>query len=173
MAGPDGPLVTFDDVQFLANERGSQSMHGILGRFWYTLRYSAIINPLFHDSEDLDVLQKHAEAAVTDTGDVTSKFDSAMEDDPSLVWQRKVLLQYQTLFVTDTDEVGYCLSKDVRCGDSVVLIAGLDYPILLRQSDREQNRYTFVGPAHISGMLEGELWPDPKDEGEMETFVLI
>lgn len=79
----------------------------------------------------------------------------------------------QTLFVADTNEVGFCFSRDMRSGDSIVLVTGRDFPLLLRHADYEQSRFTFVGPSAINGMLEGDLWPEYYDESITEIFVLI
>lgn len=54
--------------------------------------------------------------------------------------------------------------------DAVVLVEGADYPVVLRQKD---DKWSFVGPAFIVGIMDGEAWPD-EDEGfdKLQDFVL-
>jgi hypothetical protein len=55
--------------------------------------------------------------------------------------------------------------------DSVVLLEGSDDPVVLRPVG---DKWTFVGPAFIIGLMDGEAWPDDDDIVEgLQDFILI
>jgi hypothetical protein len=55
--------------------------------------------------------------------------------------------------------------------DSVVLLEGSDDPVVLR---RMGDKWTFVGPAFIIGLMDGEAWPDEDDIAEgLQDVILI
>lgn len=55
--------------------------------------------------------------------------------------------------------------------DFVVLLEGSTCPVALRQQEGEL--WSFVGPAYVSGFMDGEAWPDEDEEVELQEFVLI
>jgi len=63
----------------------------------------------------------------------------------------------RTLVVLDT---GHICPVHTSClkGDAIALIAGLDYPMLLRPTTNDQ--YRVVCTAWICGAMDGNLWPD-------------
>ena len=58
--------------------------------------------------------------------------------------------------------------------DVIVLIAGLERPMVLRPINREQDGegliWRVVGPVWITGMMEGELW---ENDSELVRFTLV
>jgi hypothetical protein len=55
--------------------------------------------------------------------------------------------------------------------DSVVLLEGSDDPVVLRPMG---DKWTFVGPAFVVGLMDGEAWPDDDDIAEgLQDFILI
>ena len=59
----------------------------------------------------------------------------------------------------------------VKVDDSIVLLEGAEYPMLLRQAG---NKWSFVGPAFVFGIMDGEAWSDENGVVEnLEDFVLI
>lgn len=79
----------------------------------------------------------------------------------------------ESMFRTFNNQLGFCLcSTPIEPGDKVALVQGSDYPLILRPTTYEgQSCYTFIGPARITGMMNGELWPDNVDE--VEEIVLV
>ncbi|PMD32055.1 HET-domain-containing protein [Hyaloscypha variabilis F] len=87
-----------------------------------------------------------------------------------LAWDFYVYVYYTCrrtrLFITSGGLLGKGL-KAIREGDFVALIAGVDYPMILR---KEGDSYRSKGPAYIHNMMKGERWP--ADEGELIDIVL-
>jgi hypothetical protein len=55
--------------------------------------------------------------------------------------------------------------------DSVALLEGSDDPVVLRPMG---DKWTFVGPAFVVGLMDGEAWPDEDDIVEgLQDFILI
>lgn len=56
-------------------------------------------------------------------------------------------------------------------GDSIVLLEGAEHPVVLRQ---KRDKWLFVGPAYVVGIMDGEAWPDD-DNGlqDLQDFVLL
>jgi len=71
------------------------------------------------------------------------------------------------LLITSNGYLGKGL-KDIQESDFVVLIAGVDMPMILR---KDGDSYCSMGPAYIDGMMYGEMWP--KDEKDLIDIVLI
>ena len=54
----------------------------------------------------------------------------------------------------------------VQEGDSVVLLEGAEWPVVLREAG--ERKWAFIGSAFVPGIMSGELWPDDgKDGGKM------
>jgi hypothetical protein len=64
------------------------------------------------------------------------------------------------LFVTSTGYMGKGL-KEVKEGDFVVLISGVSRPLIAR---KEGASYRLKGPCHVEGIMNGEKWPENKDD---------
>jgi hypothetical protein len=55
--------------------------------------------------------------------------------------------------------------------DSVALLEGSDDPVVLRPMG---DKWTFVGPAFVVGLMDGEAWPDEDNIVEgLQDFILI
>jgi hypothetical protein len=55
--------------------------------------------------------------------------------------------------------------------DYVVLLEGSDNPVVLRPMG---DKWTFVGPAFVVGLMDGEAWPDEDDIVEgLQDFILV
>ena len=55
--------------------------------------------------------------------------------------------------------------------DIIVLLEGTDAPVVLRRKD---NKWLFVGPAYVSGIMDGEAWPEGDDNGiRLQDFTLV
>lgn len=80
---------------------------------------------------------------------------------------------HTNLIITNTDEVGLCFCSHVRPGDNVVLAAGSDLPLVLRPVAGREGYFTLAGPAWVSNMMEGELWPEEADREMLSTMILV
>jgi hypothetical protein len=59
----------------------------------------------------------------------------------------------------------------VMTGDAVVLLQGADWPVVLR---RKGAKWCLVGPAFVTGVMNGEAWPEESEAFEgLSTFILI
>lgn len=88
-------------------------------------------------------------------------------------FELSVFIQHTTLIITDTDQVGLCFCSQIHRGDTVVLAAGSDLPLVLRPVDGKEGYFTFTGPAWVSNMMEGELWPEQADRETLPTMILV
>lgn len=70
-----------------------------------------------------------------------------------------------TFFLTDKGHMGIA-SDNVKDGDDVVLVAGLNLPMVL--SPTADGNHRVIGPAYIEGLMYGELW----SEEELQYFEL-
>lgn len=66
----------------------------------------------------------------------------------------------KTFFVTCRGYIGSAHSS-VRADDAIFLLEGVSRPMILRRDKEIPDDWHVVCPAHIIGMMEGELW----DEG--------
>jgi hypothetical protein len=56
-------------------------------------------------------------------------------------------------------------------GDSIVLLDGADWPVVLRQAG---SKWRLIGPAFVTGIMDGEAWSNENGQVHgMSTFVLI
>lgn len=67
--------------------------------------------------------------------------------------------EVETLFTTADGRLGLCYSRPIQQGDSIVLVAGSDFPLIVRPSPSDADKYVFLGPAVVSG---------PCDDATME-----
>ena len=63
--------------------------------------------------------------------------------------------------------------RSARKGDAIMLLAGMDLPMVLRASGGSGSRYTVVGPAFVTGAMEGALWKGGHDEANTGVFELV
>ena len=56
----------------------------------------------------------------------------------------------------------------VQEGDKLILVAGLQFPIVIR---KVEDCWRFVGPAYVHGVTVKEFWPKDGEEMEMVTLV--
>jgi hypothetical protein len=71
-----------------------------------------------------------------------------------------MLMRDKTFFVTCRGYIGSAHSS-VRADDAIFLLEGVSRPMILRRDKKIPDDWHVVCPAHIIGMMEGELW----DEG--------
>ena len=58
-----------------------------------------------------------------------------------------------------------------KVDDSIVLLEGADHPVVLR---RKGDKWSFVGPAFVVGIMDGEAWLDEDGAVQgLQEFVLI
>ena len=74
------------------------------------------------------------------------------------------------LFLTSHNRLGVA-PFNVRRGDYLVLLAGLDCPAVLRAG--RGGTHTFVGRVAIEGVMDGEAWDAGKDPSDLDMFVLV
>jgi hypothetical protein len=72
------------------------------------------------------------------------------------------------LFTTTQGHIGTG-PRGMEMGDVVVLIAGLELPMIVRGTGEQG--YIVVGASHIHRVMEGDVWPS--DEGELREIVLV
>ena len=80
-----------------------------------------------------------------------------------------LFLAEQILFQTATGHFCKTIGR-IEQGDTIALLAGSDYPAILRQ---EGNNWRYIAPAYIQGIMNGEAWPQDTNTDDLETFVLI
>jgi hypothetical protein len=87
-------------------------------------------------------------------------------------------LRLKATFETTQDWNGVSLKgsgpKSIQEEDILVLISGLDVPMLFRRSSMNsinQSKFQVVGLAIVDGIMQGQAWP--QTELELETFELI
>jgi hypothetical protein len=86
----------------------------------------------------------------------------------SLHWMLLLVLQNSALFITRSGRTG--LSQALtQPGDQVVLVAGMDHPVILRRQN--QNTFQLLGIATVGGVMNGELWPG--DNSRLSEFAII
>jgi hypothetical protein len=86
----------------------------------------------------------------------------------TVAWlQHEIFLNtyHKTFLVTRDGYMGTC-PRWAEAGDSVVLIAGLQLPFIVRKAGEH---YRLIGPAYIEGIMDGERW----DERETGTLTFI
>lgn len=108
-------------------------------------------------------------------GDLFDEAQGSTQADRSeeMPFELSVFIQHTTLIITDTGQVGLCFCSQVRRGDTVVLAAGSDLPLVLRPVDGKEGYFTLAGPAWVSNMMEGELWPEEADRETLSTMILV
>lgn len=80
--------------------------------------------------------------------------------------------KFETFFVTDDGDSGFCFCTNMEVEDVVTLVKGSDSPLILRPDELEEGVYTFVGVATIEGMMDSEAWPDDIDDSDLEELIL-
>lgn len=73
------------------------------------------------------------------------------------------------LFSTSEGQLGSTFGW-VEPSDVLVLLAGSDWPVILRSVGQN---YQYIGPVFVPGIMKGEAWPSDIRVEDTETFVLI
>lgn len=82
-----------------------------------------------------------------------------------------IMCRGRYFFTTEQGRMGMG-PRYMREGDLVILVAGMDFPMVLRPVGEDAGRYTVVGPAFVTGVMDGELWRG-SDESAVSAFELI
>ena len=131
---------------------------------WFPIATASTTNVLYQRMKD------YPESIVSD--DILTGISLALAAlPPAGRYHRQVELMSQGLrmFKTEHGFLGTAL-PGVQKGDEVVLIAGLRMPFILRPLMAQE--YRILGPAYVSGAMEGGWWKD-YDPGKDMTFVLV
>ncbi|RYN90319.1 hypothetical protein AA0120_g5694 [Alternaria tenuissima] len=97
----------------------------------------------------------------------------AIQQDPSAaLFHTHVALgtRAKLFFVTENGYYG-TTSATIECNDYVVLVSGLQVPLIVRPIEGEAGHYKLLGPAFVNGMMSGELWPEA-DEDLMDLTIV-
>jgi len=70
------------------------------------------------------------------------------------------------IFVTNEGRLGSA-PHAVRYGDLVAIVSGLDMPFVVRKTEAS---YTLIGPAYVSGLMNGEAWPEEMTKLHQENL---
>jgi hypothetical protein len=90
--------------------------------------------------------------------------DQGLIDFHHTVWECQ---RGRTFFVTKTGWIG-TVEGMIQEDDVVVLLAGLEMPIILRPVE---DRFRVVGPAYVHGMMDGVQWPKTPNELNLISLV--
>ena len=161
---------TLNHAELVDPEAGRESFEAWLRCFspitsqHTTLNSDSNPNPTVRDQ-----VTTQAEGEPAQEPDYNAMFDRIHENREveDLHWKIYHQCTKTRLFVTSGDLLGKGL-KNIQEGDSVVLIAGVGMPMILR---KDGNSYRSIGPAYIDGMMNGEMWPE--DEQDLIDIVLI
>jgi hypothetical protein len=78
----------------------------------------------------------------------------------------KAVAKRNTFFWTKDNHIGTA-THAVAVGDVVVLIPGINMPMILRPN--QPNTYQVIGPAHVDGVMQGEQWKrNESNDGNLE-----
>jgi hypothetical protein len=97
----------------------------------------------------------------------------AIQQDPSAaLFHNHVALgtRAKLFFVTENGYYGTA-SATIECNDYVVLVSGLQVPLIMRPIEGEAGHYKLLVPAFVNGMMSGELWPEA-DEDLMDLTIV-
>ena len=79
-------------------------------------------------------------------------------------------LQYRRLVTTETGFLGLA-PDEVEVGDTVAVILGCNFPVLLRPFD---NGYKYVGECYVDGVMDGEaIEATNRGEFEIQDILLM
>lgn len=90
----------------------------------------------------------------------------AIQQDPSAaLFHNHVALgtRAKLFFVTENGYYGTA-SATIECNDYVVLVSGLQVPLIVRPTEGKAGHYKLLGPAFVNGMMSGELWPETEED---------
>lgn len=73
------------------------------------------------------------------------------------------------IFRTATGDLGITSAR-IEQDDTIVLLAGCNWPVILR---KDENNWRFIGRAGILGIMQGEAWFGDTNTDDLETFALI
>ncbi|USP74672.1 heterokaryon incompatibility protein cpaM [Curvularia clavata] len=84
--------------------------------------------------------------------------------------QASVGTRAKSFFITERAFYGTATAAIER-GDRIVLVAGLRVPLVTRRVDERDDHFRVIGPAFVTGMMEGELWDESEEDLNDLTFV--
>ncbi|CAN9093587.1 unnamed protein product [Alternaria alternata] len=90
----------------------------------------------------------------------------AIQQDPSAaLFHDHVALstRVKLFFITENGYYGTA-SATIECNDHVVLVSGLQVPLIVRPTEEGPGHYKLLGPAFVHGMMSGELWPEAEED---------
>ncbi|KAF0328384.1 heterokaryon incompatibility protein 6, OR allele, partial [Colletotrichum asianum] len=96
-------------------------------------------------------------------------FLEVLYNDEDLIFRFKFDIGEGRIFFTIDGRAGLGVPR-ISEGDEIFLVAGLQHPFVLRPHG-DNGEYTLVGPAVVTGMMMGELWPD--DEHELRDIDIV
>lgn len=79
-------------------------------------------------------------------------------------------LKDKSYFTTEKGYIGLCF-KSMLAGDLVVLVAGIDMPMIMRPEGSESEGYRLIGPSYIHDIMQGEAWND--DENSLDEMLIV
>jgi hypothetical protein len=97
----------------------------------------------------------------------------AIEEDPNTAkFERQVILgnRSKTFFATKGGYYGTAPSS-IQFGDSLVLVSGLQVPLIMRAVGEGQSEFKLLGPAYVQGVMYGEVWP--RGENQLKEFTIV
>lgn len=149
----------------------------LIQELWYTL--------MLYDVQDHSTINQNIrKAAQIVEGDDFTSFETiqkviengatAEKDSPlemAFSFQRHVnSLANYALFLLDSGYLGMTFHTCEE-GDDLVLLPGLNFPMVLRQC--HNNEFRLAAPALCDGMMFGECWGKDVDEADLDQIILI
>jgi hypothetical protein len=141
-------------------------------------------------------IQRGADVSTThpDSELVVQCYEKLLASEKALEYHRRICdsIAHQRRLFIHSGPAGFQFgagSLPMEVGDIVCLISGLPVPMILRKAGDLRNftrdghegsaqAFSVIGPAFISGMMKGEMWPKgnnnrPLSKDQMERFYLI
>ena len=150
----------------------------LANRLWKLLRIcTASSKTTYTEEQVLAVFEEVAQSApLEDENIILQKCARLCKAEPQLVDFMLELHgrhQYESIFSTTEDQLGFCCSAiGVQDGDMIALAEGSNFPLILRRATGAGQRgYRFIGPALVTGMMDGSMWPEDLDELEIIELV--
>jgi hypothetical protein len=84
--------------------------------------------------------------------------------------QASIGTRVKSFFITERVFYGTATAAIER-GDRIILVAGLRVPLVVRLVDERDDHFRVIGPAFVTGMMEGELWVESEEDLKDITFV--
>lgn len=136
---------------------------------WRTLIFnksvgtSPVVAPDAYETEYLQLLRSPGNAACLDQDAIAAKFY------PRAL---KTRLLGRAFFTTTNGLVGVGLAR-VRRGDEVTIWCGARVPFLIRKCEEQLGYCNLVGPAYVSGIMDGTMLSDLRKAGVSPSTLLV